>query len=69
MANAFSNYFADICSTFQAPNDNIIPHPSYLKTSVHSTFKFKTINNATTLQYLSNFPNSYSCGHDNIIPF
>ena len=66
MANAFNNYFADICSTFQASNDNIIPHTSYLKTSVHSTFKFITINNATTLQYLSNLPNSYSCGHDNI---
>ena len=38
----------------------------YLTTSVHSTFKFKTINNATTLQYLSNLTNSYSCGHDNI---
>ena len=66
MANAFNNYFADMCSTFQSPHDNVIFHTSYLKTYVHSTFKFKTINNVTTLQYLSNLPNSYSCGHDNI---
>ena len=37
-----------------------------VNTSVHFTFKFKTINNAITLQYLSNLTNSYSCGHDNI---
>ena len=66
MANAFNKYFANICTTIQAPNDNVISHTSYLNTSVHSTFKFKTINNATTLQYLSNLTNSYSCGHDNI---
>ena len=66
MANAFNKYFATICTTIQAPNDNVISHTSYLNTSVHSTFKFKTINNATTLQYLSNLTNSYSCGHDNI---
>ena len=66
MANAFNKYFANICTTIQAPNDNVISHTSYLYTSVHSTFKFKTINNATTLQYLSNLTNSYSCGHDNI---
>ena len=66
MANAFNQYFANTCTTIQAPNDNVISHTSYLNTSVHSTFKFKTINNATTLQYLSNLTNSYSCGHDNI---
>ena len=66
MANAFNKYFANICTTIQSPNDNVISHTSYLNTSVHSTFKFKTINNATTLQYLSNLTNSYSCGHDNI---
>ena len=66
MANAFNKYFANICTTIQAPNDNVISHTSYLNTPVHSTFKFKTINNATTLQYLSNLTNSYSCGHDNI---
>ena len=66
MANAFNKYFANICTAIQAPNDNLISHTSYLNTSVHSTFKFKTINNATTLQYLSNLTNSYSCGHDNI---
>ena len=66
MANAFNKYFANICTTIQAPNDNVISHTSYLNTSVHSTFNFKTINNATTLQYLSNLTNSYSCGHDNI---
>ena len=66
MANAFHKYFANICTTIQAPNDNVISHTSYLNTSVHSTLKFKTINNATTLQYLSNLTNSYSCGHDNI---
>ena len=66
MANAFNKYFANICTTIQAPNDNVISHTSYLNTSVHYSFKFKTINNATTLQYLSNLTNSYSCGHDNI---
>ena len=66
MANAFNNYFANICTTIQPPNDNVMPHTSYLNTPVHSTFKFKTINNAITLQYLSNLTNSYSCGHDNI---
>ena len=60
MANAFNKYFANICTTIQAPNDNMISHTSYLNTSVHSTFKFKTINNATTLQYLSNLMNSYT---------
>ena len=39
---------------------------TYLNASIHSTFKFKTINNATTLQYLSNLKPSNSCGHDNI---
>ena len=53
-------------NTTQPQNDNVMPHTSYLNTPVHSTFKFKTINNATTLQYLSNLTNSYSCGHDNI---
>ena len=68
MANALNNYFANICTTVttQAPNDYMIPHTSYLNTSVHFTFKFKTINNAITLQYLSNLTNSYSCSHDNI---
>ena len=54
MANAFNNYFANICTTIQPPNDNVMLHTSYLNTSVHSTIKFKTINNAITLQYLSN---------------
>ena len=66
MANAFNKYFANICTTIQAPNDNVISHTRYLNTSAHSTFKFKTINNATTLQYLSNLTNSYRCNHDNI---
>ena len=66
MTNAFNNYFANIRTTFQPPNDNVMLHTSYLNTSVHFTLKFKTINNAITLQYLSNLPNSYSCGHDNI---
>ena len=66
MVNAFNNYFAKICTTTQPQNDNVMPHTSYLNTPVHSTFKCKTINNATTLQYLSNLTNSYSCGHDNI---
>ena len=66
MAIAFNNHFANICTTIQPPNDNVITHTSYLNFSVHSTFKYKTINNAITLQYLSNLTNSYSCGLDNI---
>ena len=62
----FNKQFANICTTIQAPNDNVISHTSYLNTSVHSTFKFKTINNAITLQYLSNLTNSYGCDNDNI---
>ena len=65
MANAFNEYFATIC-TNNNPCNNTVPHTDYLNDSIHSTFKFKTINNATTLQYLSNLKPSNSCGHDNI---
>ena len=70
MANAFfkknfNEYFATIC-TNNNPCNNTVPHTNYLNSSIHSTFKFKTINNATTLQYLSNLKPSNSCGHDNI---
>ena len=50
MANAFNEYFATIC-TNNNPCNNTVPHTDYLNASIHSTFKFKTINNATTLQY------------------
>ena len=50
MANAFNEYFATIC-TNNTPCNNTVPHTDYLNASIHSTFKFKTINNATTLQY------------------
>ena len=65
MANAFNEYFATIC-TNNNPCNNTVPHTDYLKASIYSTFKFKTINNATTLQYVSNLKPSNSCGHDNI---
>ena len=65
MANAFNEYFATIC-TNNNPCNNTVPHSNYLNSSIHSTFKFKTINNATALQYLSNLKPSNSCGHDNI---
>ena len=65
MANAFNEYFATIC-TNNNPCNNTVPHTDYLKASIHSTFKFKTINNAVTLQYLSNLKPSNSCGHDDI---
>ena len=50
MANAFNEYFATIC-TNNNPCNNTVPHTNYLNASIQSTFKFKTINNATTLQY------------------
>ena len=50
MANAFNNYIASICTTIQAPSDNVISHTSYFNTSVHSTFNFKTISNVKTQQ-------------------
>ena len=65
MANTFNEYFAIIC-TNNNPCNNTVPHTEYLKAFIHSTFKLKTINNATTLQYLSNLKPSNSCGHDNI---
>ena len=65
MPNAFNKYFATIC-TNNNPCNNTVPHTNYLNASIHSTFKFKTINNAVTLQYLSNLKPSNSCGHDNI---
>ena len=68
MANAFNEYFATIC-TNNNPCNNTVPHTDYRNASNHSTFKFnliKTINNATTLQYLSNLKPSNSSGHDNI---
>ena len=65
MANAFNEYLATIC-TNNNPYNNTVPHNNYLNVSIYSTFKFKTINNATILQYLSNLKPSNSCGHDNI---
>ena len=65
MANSFNEYFATIC-TNNNPCNNTVPHTNYLNVSIHSTFKFKTINNATTLQYLSNLKPSISCRHNNI---
>ena len=65
IANEFNNYFANICA------NNIIPdiptsHTHYLNNATESTFNFKVIDNATTMQYLSKITNSHSCGHDNI---
>ena len=65
MANAFNEYFATICTNNNTCN-NTVPHTNYLNASIHSTFKFKTINNATTLQYLSNLKPSKSWRYDNI---
>ena len=67
MANAFNKYFANICTTIQAPNDNVtITLAILILLSILLLNLKQTINNATTLQYLSNLTNSYSCGHDNI---
>ena len=65
IADEFNNYFATICA------NNIIPdiptsHTHYLNNATESTFNFKVIDNATTMQYLSKITNSHSCGHDNI---
>ena len=65
IADEFNNYFATICA------NNIIPdiptsHTHYLNNATESTFNFKIIDNATTMQYLSKITNSHSCGHDNI---
>ena len=65
IAVEFNNYFATICA------NNIIPdiptsHTHYLNNATESTFNFKVIDNATTMQYLSKITNSHSCGHDNI---
>ena len=65
MANAFNEYFATIC-TNNSPCNSTVPRTNYLKASIHSTFKFKTFNNAVALQYLSNLKPSKSCGHDSI---
>ena len=59
--NAFTIY--TICININ-PCNNTVPHINYLNASIHSIFKFKTINNATTLPYLSNLKPSNSCGHD-----
>ena len=47
-------------------NDSTVSQAYYLKASIHSTSKFKTINNATTLQYFSNLKPSNNCGNGNI---
>ena len=65
ITNAFNEYFATIC-TNNNPCNNTILQTNYLKASIHSTFIFKTINNAVTLQYLSNLKPSNSCGHETI---
>ena len=65
MANVFNEYVATIC-TNNNPCNNTVPHTNYLNASIHSTFIFKTINNAVTQQNLSSLKPSNSCGHDNI---
>ena len=65
IANEFNKYFATICANNQIPTTNT-SYKSYLTTQTVSTFNFKLIDNATTMQYLSNLNPSHSCGHDNL---
>ena len=65
IADEFNNYFATICANNKIP-DIPTSYTHYLNNTTESTFNFKLIDNATTMQYLSKITNSHSCGHDNI---
>ena len=65
IADEFNNYFATICANNMIP-DIPTSHTHNLNNATESTFNFKVIDNATTMQYLSKITNSHSCGHDNI---
>ena len=65
IVDKFNNYFATICANNIIP-DISTPYTHYLINATESTFKFKLIDNATTMQSLSKITNSHSCGHDNI---
>ena len=65
IADAFNNYFATICANNKIP-DIPTPYTNYLNNATKSTFNFKLIDNATTMQYLSKITKLHCCGHDNI---
>ena len=52
IADEFNNYVANICANNKIP-DNPTPYTLYLNNATESTFNFKLIDNATTMQYLS----------------
>ena len=59
IADAFNNYFATICANNKI-SDIPTPYTNYLNNATKSTFNFKLIDNATTMQYLSKITNSHS---------
>jgi len=64
MANAFNNYFATICSQTNSMSSDDESYQNYLTARTENQFNFKLINHDITIQALSKFKPSHSCGHD-----
>ena len=66
IADAFNDYFATICSNNHVQPNDTPSYENYLNTPTDTSFSFQAINNTVTLQLLSKFTATHSCGHDKI---
>ena len=66
IADAFNDYFATICSNNQVQPNDTPSYENYLNAPTDTSHSFQPIDNTVTLQLLSKFTATHSCGNDNI---